>query len=276
MAALEVAPNVSLRRNTLGFLAVCASIFFVEATILSLAFQGGWSAVSLLACHLVVCVALGIVAVFTKNLQMREHLIYLVLWTLIAGVCGILIGVSQFIAQIRSNPEAQIDFEEILALEELDPDEVRIGEVYDQVLDNRFNIDQEITLNPFREQMRTASRSEKLNILRVVGQSYGPEFADVMQTALVSSDAAIRVMAATVSAKIKQDYTTAIQQSVASLEQNPESVDCRVALAQAYLNFAESGILGDDLAESQQTQARQVLDPIGLSLNDVRAPVHMV
>jgi hypothetical protein len=95
------------------------------------------------------------------------------------------------------------------------------------------------------------SRSERLEALRVVYRNYDVALSAVLRRALHDPDASVRVLAATVTAKLHGTYGRAIGDRQGEAASNPKLERSWLTLAEERLAYARSGLLEPSRARTQ-------------------------
>ncbi len=119
------------------------------------------------------------------------------------------------------------------------------------LLDRRVRLEGASRIRPLIDVIAEGSRSERLEALRIVYQRYEASLSPVLKRALHDPDASIRVLAATVMAKLHGTYTRAIGDRQAEAAANPTQEKNWLRLAEARLAYAESGLLESPRARAQ-------------------------
>jgi hypothetical protein len=127
----------------------------------------------------------------------------------------------------------------------------RVERAHIALLDRRVRLDGASGIRPLMDVIAEGSRSEKLEALRVVYRRYEAGLRTVLKRALQDPDTSVRVLAATVTAKLHATYGRAIDDRQAEAAVNPELAQNWQTLAKARLEYAESGLLESARARAQ-------------------------
>ena len=127
----------------------------------------------------------------------------------------------------------------------------RAERVHIALLDRRVRLEGASRIRPLMDVIAEGSRSEKLEALRVVYRRYEAGLSTVLKRALQDPDTSVRVLAATVIAKLHATYSHNIGDRQIEAAANPEVAQNWQTLAEARLAYAESGLLESPRARAQ-------------------------
>ncbi|RBP07132.1 hypothetical protein DFR50_12962 [Roseiarcus fermentans] len=127
----------------------------------------------------------------------------------------------------------------------------RVERVHTALLDRRVRLRGAHGIRPLMDVIAEGSRSERLEALRVVYRNYDAQLAAVLRRGLYDPDASVRVLAATVMAKLNGAYGRAIGERQAEVAAEPKLERTWLTLAQARLAYADSGLLEPSRARAQ-------------------------
>jgi hypothetical protein len=119
------------------------------------------------------------------------------------------------------------------------------------LLDRRIRLAGASRIRPLMDVIAEGSRPEKLEALRVVYRRYEAELSGVLKRALLDSDTSVRVLAATVMAKLHATYSRNIGDRQTEAAANPNLAQNWKTLAEARLAYAQSGLLESPRARAQ-------------------------
>ena len=184
----------------------------------------------------------------------------IVLWTLMAGPFGVAVSAVFLLpsAPARIGADATSGEDEG-ALPE--PADVRLERIRTQFLDDRIRvsrIDQANGVRPLIDVISEGSRNEKLEALAVVARGYHPSLAAAIKCAMMDGDASVRVLAATVMAKLHGRFTQRIG-ALQDVRGESSSAARLCDLAEARLDYAESGLMEAPRSRSEARQAEAAL-----------------
>lgn len=127
----------------------------------------------------------------------------------------------------------------------------RVEHVHGALLDRRVRLEGASRIRPLMDVITEGSRAEKLEALRVVYQKYEAGLSTVLDRALRDSDTSVRVLTATVIAKLNANYSRDIGNRQRETAANPELAQNWRALAETRLAYAQSGLLDPPRAQAQ-------------------------
>lgn len=206
------------------------------------------------------CVFGGLGAYAAMDIEHRTLHAELSIWTAIAGPIGIILSGIGWLGRMAGKRTGGHDFN--TWVEEDIRAEYREGSVehlVESLNDNRMGLDTPKTLGSFTDYIASGEQDEQLNALRVIGANYGPDFAPALNAALVNPDAAVRVMAATILATLKKQYSDRLAELKIQSAEDQLVASLTIQRAEAHIDYADSGLLNDDLAREQYEMARKLL-----------------
>ena len=127
----------------------------------------------------------------------------------------------------------------------------RVERAHIALLDRRVRLEGASRIRPLMDVIAEGSRSEKLEALRVVYRRYEAGLSTVLKRALQDPDTSVRVLAATVTAKLHATYSRNIGDRQIEAAANPELAQNWQTLAEARLAYAQSGLLESPRARAQ-------------------------
>ena len=127
-----------------------------------------------------------------------------------------------------------------------------------RIKSDRVNLSPTDSLHSLRDCLSHGDQSRKMNALRVVEANYEPRFGEVLNAGVVDTDPAVRVMAATILAKLKKRGTDSIASRTQTYEQTQTQTDA-LKLSEAHLDFAVSGLLTPDLSVEHHQLAQRYM-----------------
>ncbi len=132
----------------------------------------------------------------------------------------------------------------------------RIDDLCLQLRESRIDPAATDPVLPLVDIVAAGRQCDKLGALRIISANFEPDFAPTLHLAAVSPDAAVKVMAATVLAKLKKSKTDrmlALEERFEAAGQPPE---LRLNIAAALVDIARSGLLDDNVAADHLSMAR--------------------
>lgn len=240
-------------------IAFCGLVALAEA---SLVVAGSTGNVALPTMLLVHC---GIMLAVTLVLDQRERagmdsrvLAVAVVTTAVSGPIGAafsaLLGVYLRLRKLNTELLANW-YDRIAGHAELDP----VEELYERIQAGR-------TLNPhvdararFGAILRSGPLDEKQRVLSIITQKYHPGFAGLLQLALRNEDPPIRVQAAAVAARLKENERLKVRQAVTDAENlSPDDVSRRLDIVGRIAGSLAMELLDEQDAASARTLAKEV------------------
>jgi hypothetical protein len=251
-------PFAGLRSGLLGFVFIVCGW---QTALLAALFADRVRFDTYARAHLISCFALaGWVALRARGSigdERNSAALQIVAWSAFAGPFGAFVATAlAFASTSRSRSSPGRETQDLSAHR---PALERAERAHVALLDRRIRLEGASSIRPLIDVIAEGSRSEKLEALRVVYRRYEAGLSAVLKRALQDSDTSVRVLAATVMAKLNAGYSHNVSDRQAAVEANPEAAENWQNLANARLAYAESGLL-----ESQRAQAQ-----IEFAVNDL-------
>jgi hypothetical protein len=127
----------------------------------------------------------------------------------------------------------------------------RVERMHIALLDRRVRCEGAFRVRPLIDVIAEGSRSEKLEALGVVYRRYEAGLSAVLKRAMRDPDMSVRVLAATVAAKLHASYSREIGDRQTTAAANPTLAENWANLAEARLAYAESGLVEPPRARQQ-------------------------
>jgi hypothetical protein len=124
------------------------------------------------------------------------------------------------------------------------------------VLDNRLRIEGASGIEPLYDIFHRDAQQPKLKALGVISRNFTPSMAPSLRLALKDTDAAVRVMAASVMAKLRKDYDDAALACLAAVKERGDAA-ASYQMARACLDFARSGLLSKERIMQERERGAQ-------------------
>jgi hypothetical protein len=179
-------------------------------------------------------------------------------WSFVGGPCGALVAVALGFRRgpDRTCTEGARDPEQSPIGDErfADPTELHLA-----LLDRRLRIESAHQVDSFMDIMTEGSRSEKLEALSVVYRNYDGGLAPVLRRALQDEDMSVRVLGATVMAKLNAKFTRKIGDCHAAFIGDPDIPRNLHDFAEARLAYAESGLINPSRSRIEAESAIESL-----------------
>jgi tetratricopeptide (TPR) repeat protein len=115
---------------------------------------------------------------------------------------------------------------------------------------------------PFSDVMALGTVQQKQAVITMIADEFQPSFAPALRSALNDAEPAIRVQAATASARIENHF---LERSMALEEQRaaaPDDPDVLLALARHHDEYADTDLLDTSRAQGERRQALEYYDRV--------------
>jgi len=197
----------------------------------------------------------------------------IVVWSAVAGPFGTFVAAALAFrpASIRAPVMTGGDGESLRA----DTSEIkRATHVHLAMLDHRIRLEGAHHSRPLMDVIAEGSQLEKLEALAVVYRKYDAGLAAVLKRALRDRDTSIRVLAATITAKLNGTFSRKIGDCQTAVAAMPDLAQSWRNIAEARLAYANSGLLEASRARIEIESAigdlarAAELDPIDRSTGD--------
>jgi len=240
------------KSQLLGFVVVLLGwqITLLMALINGFVGLGGYAVI-----HLTGCLALIAWLIWRRSAgEVVSHyttFLQIVVWSAVAGPFGAFVAfalafrVAGTATPFVIDPEAETSPGDGPELEQVD--------VHLALRDRRIRLEGAHRVSPMMDVLAEGSNSEKLAALGVIYRRYDARLGAVLKRALQDSDTSIRVLAATVTAKLNSTFSRKIGDCQAATSAAPDLAESWRNVAAARLAYAESGLL-------QASRARQEVE----------------
>jgi hypothetical protein len=169
--------------------------------------------------------------------------VQIVAWSAFAGPFGAFIGAALALPSLPIRSEALGDG----GIDDLTGDDSSaidpVERMHITLLDHRIRLEGACHTRPLIDVIAEGTRSEKLQALGVVYRKYEARLSAVLKRALRDSDMSVRVLAATVTAKLHATHTRKIGDCQTAAAAESGRVRGWRDLAEVRLAYAESGLL---------------------------------
>lgn len=139
------------------------------------------------------------------------------------------------------------------------PPQSRSGCLHAALLDQRLRLHNAHAAEPLGDVMAEGTQSDKFEALRIIAMSYEPALAPVLRGALADGSAPVRVLAASIVAKLTMAHRNRVGALEIEAAGAPGDRKLLRKLARARLDLAESGLLDVSQSREQAARARQEL-----------------
>lgn len=112
----------------------------------------------------------------------------------------------------------------------------------------------------FTDILTYGTAGQKQTLINLIAERYRPEFAPVLQRALMHTDPTIRVLTATAVSMIEGRMQAELRRRRAAVADAPADADAQLALAMAFDDYAHCGLLDADRRGETEDQARQTYE----------------
>jgi hypothetical protein len=245
----------------LCFMAYAALAFYFQADVFLAAATQRLSIGAFLAAQAYLLAAnLTLATFFRMRPDARGALLQLALWSAIAGPFGTLVclGLGAF-----RWPTAKSGFASWLQGQVEPAHKKRLQILRSALRYDRLRIEGASAAPPLNDIFLEGSQEEKLDALNAIGRRYEPALATALRFASKDADAAVRVLAATVTAKLQAaaSKSVAASEATARLSNAPQAW---ISAAEDRLRYEASGLLG---AAQRQSELKAALAAIEEALS---------
>lgn len=180
-------------------------------------------------------------------------ILQLVMWTALAGPFGTFIAVALFLprsdaASADTQRQPNVTDQPQAALS-------RLEVLHHSLLDRRLRLEHAHPIRPLLDVFIDGTQMEKFDALSLISKRYVPAAAPALKSALEDRDGAVRVLAATVMAQQHNAHTKRIGDRQALAKATPDVPSGWLELAQAHLDYAQSGLLEASRADTELDHA---------------------
>lgn len=266
--------------GTTGWLLGAIAGLVVWQMALSLALLGGVIELGTYAViHFAACLALGTFLIWRLSTAVSDDrystALQVVVWSALAGPFGTLIAAA-LLVPTREQVGLGITGGDV---DDLTSDGHAIGNaerLHISLLDHRIRLEGASRIHPLMDVLVDGSQSEKLEALGVIHQRYEAQFSPVLKHALRDPDASVRVLAATVMARLHTTYSSRIGDCQSAAAIGPALGANWRNLAEARLAYAESGLLERSRARVQvELAVGDLVQAVGLDPADLASAIRL-
>ncbi|MEH2527001.1 MULTISPECIES: hypothetical protein [unclassified Bradyrhizobium] len=241
--------------GTTGWLLAAIAGLLVWQMALSLALLGGAIELGAYAViHFAACLALGTFLIRRLSTAVSDDrystALQVVVWSAVAGPFGTFVAAA-LLVPTKEQVGLGIAGGDV---DSLTSDDHAIGNaerLHISLLDHRIRLEGASHVHPLMDVLVDGSPSEKLEALGVIYQRYETQFSPVLKRALRDPDASVRVLAATVMARLHAAYSSRIGDCQSAAATGPALGANWRNLAEVRLAYAESGLLESSRARVQ-------------------------
>lgn len=127
------------------------------------------------------------------------------------------------------------------------------------MLDEHLRLQDAHTVQPLMDVIAEGTPSEKFEALNIIANSYHPSLAPALRLALSDGSAPVRVLAATVTAKLRMTHLKTVGALQAEVAAAPNRAEVLRKLAHARIELAASGLFHDTHEREEETRAQAEL-----------------
>jgi hypothetical protein len=174
----------------------------------------------------------------------------IIAWCAFAGPFGAFVAAALSFRQAPARSETiSVNNVEILSTDR--DQSKRVEHMHLALLDHRVRLKGADHIRPLIDVIAEGSRSEKLEALGVLYRRYGAELGAVLKRALKDPDTSVRVLAATVVAKLHATFGRRIGDCQAATDSTPNVAQSWRNIADARFAYADSGLLEGQRARAE-------------------------
>jgi len=247
-------PRRSAPRSTRWLLGFAGSLLIGQMALFLALFYRTIELGTYVGTELLCCLALMSYLVLGPGTRDDRYFsaIQIVGWSALAGPFGTFVAIA--LALPRGVAVAEPQMTPDAATNQLTNDHStveRIARMHTALLDRRARLQDACRVRPLIDVIVEGSRSEKLEALSVVYRNYEAKLGVLLKRALRDQDTSVRVLAATVIAKLHARYGGEIGGCQRTVASNPNVAHNWCQLAESRLAYAESGLLEGARAHAQ-------------------------
>ena len=178
----------------------------------------------------------------------------LVVWTTLAGPFGTLLAAALLLPR-RAAASDLGRWREAQATAEKGSDLAHVELLHGSLLDRRLRVEHANSTRSLLDIVIDGTQVEKFDALSLIAKRYVPALAPALRRALEDKNGSVRVLAAKVMAQQHDAYTKRIGALQAKAATAPGGSAYWNELAQAHLDYAESGLLEQSRADAEAKHA---------------------
>jgi hypothetical protein len=240
--------GVRLRLAALVIVLLCVQVWIFLLLVEGRLDAGGYG-----LAHLGSCLAAWSVRRWVEKPPEKEGMsaciLQMLVWTVFAGPFGTMVSVGLLTpVSLRDRPAGG---REAAVKPSAAPrcDRLRCG-----LLDQHLRLQNTNAVRPLFDVIAEGTQTEKFEALSIIARFYEPAMAPTLRSALADGGAPVRVLAATVMAKLRMARLKKVGALQAEVASEPASSEPLRRLARARIELAESGLL--DVSRSREEAAR--------------------
>lgn len=136
--------------------------------------------------------------------------------------------------------------------------------LYERIIFGLDNHNSKVHIEPFQDILSYGTLKQKQMALMKITRYFRPQFAPILRQALEDKEAAIRVQAATIMAKIERDFTKKYMLLEREVQEDSANVNTMMLFAELCDEYAHSGLLDEDSEKKSRTKAIEIYEQCGL------------
>ena len=198
--------------------------------------------------------AFGVAVLVRKHPDAFGTSLLLGTWILIGGALGVVVWGALFMSRgqprkaTNTMPEALVDSDRAEALQ-------------NALIDSRLRIEGAHVTRPLRDVFISGTQPEKFRALAVIARRYSAGLAPALRLALQDRDPGVRVLASSVMVFLEARYLGRVRRAMALAAASPNDAAHAAALFEAYIDYADSGLLRAERRREAMDKAQAALTP---------------
>ncbi|MFN3076152.1 MAG: hypothetical protein ABT940_04595 [Alphaproteobacteria bacterium] len=130
-------------------------------------------------------------------------------------------------------------------------------DLFDKLITGRARDDDKESVSTFADLLAHGTPQQKQVILALLARNFQPVFAPVLHRAMNDPDATVRVMAATVVAKVENEFLVRVMALRTACRNAPDHHDTWLSMARLYDDYAFTGLLDADRERENRALAEE-------------------
>jgi hypothetical protein len=234
-----------------------AAILLVFQIVIFASFAGGLlSGAGYVLCHIGSCfVTWQYRRLGANHGEGAVFVLQIALWTALAGPFGTVLS---FVLLIPKHASSSLEQPAIASeprtLNGFTPERLEMA-----LLDSRLPLERALPPKSLFDVLAEGTRAEKFEALGIIAQSYDPALAPALRRALADADAPVRVLAATVLAKLRASFVKQVGAMQSQAARAPHVPGWWRDLARARFELARSGLLDTQRSREEISRAEEEL-----------------
>lgn len=254
-----IATDIPYPYNILFFITVII-VLLIEFSIAALCFLHAITFPMVVLLHMgAITLGTGVVYYLHQKRQNINIPLFWLIMNMVLGPFGTIISIVTLLGYHRHHRSSLLlDAHFTNLFSEREREESHI--VYERIIFGLDNSVESIGIEPFQDIMAYGSLRQKQTALMKITRYFRPQFSPVLLYALKDKEAAIRVQAATIIAKLERDYMKNYLSLEKALQHHPEDVEKMILFAQLCNEYAHSGLLDNDSKKKTRDKAIMIYE----------------